>query len=39
MIEPEMAFCDLNDNQDLAEAFSRARWSRCWTPAARTWTS
>ncbi|BBA79372.1 asparaginyl-tRNA synthetase [cyanobacterium endosymbiont of Rhopalodia gibberula] len=21
MVEPEMAFCDLNDNQDLAEAF------------------
>jgi len=25
MIEPEMAFCDLNDNQDLAEAFLKAQ--------------
>jgi asparaginyl-tRNA synthetase len=24
MIEPEMAFCDLNDNQDLAEAFLKS---------------
>ncbi len=24
MIEPEMAFCDLNDNQDLAEEFLKA---------------
>ena len=25
MIEPEMAFCDLNDNQDLAEAFLKSQ--------------
>jgi asparaginyl-tRNA synthetase len=25
MVEPEMAFCDLNDNQDLAEAFLKAQ--------------
>jgi asparaginyl-tRNA synthetase len=24
MVEPEMAFCDLNDNQDLAEAFLKS---------------
>jgi asparaginyl-tRNA synthetase len=25
MVEPEMAFCDLNDNQDLAEAFLKSQ--------------
>ena len=25
MVEPEMAFCDLNDNQDLAESFLKAQ--------------
>ena len=37
MIEPEMAFCDLNDNQDLAEAFLKSQVEQVLNAAAPTW--
>ena len=40
MVEPEMAFCDLNDNMDLAEDFVKAVISpTCWSTAGTTWSS
>lgn len=34
MIEPEMAFCDLEDNQDLAEAFLKSQVEQVMTACA-----
>ena len=40
MIEPEMAFCDLDDNQDLAEAFLKSQVEQVLGRLPRrTWNS
>ena len=40
MIEPEMAFADLDDYMDTAEAMMKYVISRtCWSAARRRWSS
>ena len=39
MIEPEIAFADLNDDMDLAEAMIKYVIRRAWRSAPRRWTS
>jgi asparaginyl-tRNA synthetase len=39
MIEPEMAFCDLQGDMDLAEEFVKAMARHTWSIAPRTWRS
>jgi asparaginyl-tRNA synthetase len=36
MIEPEIAFADLNDDANLAEDFLKYLFRACWTSAATT---
>jgi asparaginyl-tRNA synthetase len=36
MIEPEMAFCDLAGDMDLAETFVKRWRAACWSSAGRT---
>src|SRR5690554_426753 len=37
MIEPEMAFCDAEDNQNLAEDFLKAWSIMPWKTVKKTW--